>query len=99
MPRLDDKGNFIGSVGIAWDFTNNSDYMIVQLNRMIYDKKATQLFRCDKVFAYALEPDVKKCSIFQHICPGSGKTDCPNGEQGCKGECDVRNRLEKSQEF
>jgi len=63
------KNEFVGSIGMAWDLTNQSDFLISQLNRWIYAKKVTKLFHKKDVFCYAITPEIRKCSVFHHLCP------------------------------
>lgn len=69
IPQFNSEGVYVGTVGIAWDFTKYSEDMIQLLNRWIYSKKAEKLFKENDVYAYALKPGVQKCDIFAHVCP------------------------------
>ena len=68
IPRFTD-GVFTGTMGIAWDMTSQADFLMTQLQRWIYDDKVSRLYHEKNVFCYAIKPSLKKCMIFQHICP------------------------------
>lgn len=63
------KGEFQGTLGIGWDFSDQSKFVMQLLNRWIYDKKATELYRADKTFSYHIEPEQHQCKVFHHLCP------------------------------
>jgi len=82
IPLYDQLKVFDGTVGIAWDVTKNSKFVISQLNRWIYDKRAKELYnnKESKVFIYTFNPLVDTCSIFQYICSDPKRdTTCNNG--------------------
>jgi len=54
---------------MAWDVTERSRFLTHQLNRWIYDGKATKLFHEKDVFCYVIVPSVNQCSLFKHVCP------------------------------
>lgn len=68
-PQYSDKGVFLGTLGIGWNVSEQSNFLITQLNRWIYSKKVKRLFHQDSEFCYALEPGFKTCRIFNHVCP------------------------------
>jgi len=63
------KGEFRGTMGIGWDFSDQSKFVITLLNRWIYDGKVTELYRSDESFCYHVHPEDHQCQVFQHICP------------------------------
>ncbi len=74
-------GEFIGTIGMAWDVTSRSSFLTAQLNRWIYDKLATKVYHDKDVFCYAIVPEVNQCSLFKHVCPNphvmnDNKEDC-----------------------
>ncbi len=81
-PQFNSEGEFIGTIGIAWDVTSRSSFLTGQLNRWIYDELATKIFHDNNVFCYAIVPEVNQCSLFKHVCPnphimdGVEKKDC-----------------------
>jgi len=82
-PQYTNTGKFIGTLGIGWNVTSQSDFLVKQLNRWIYAKKAEILYHAPSVFCYVIEPGVKQCKIFHHICPD------PERGKSCGGECDI----------
>lgn len=68
-PQYSKKGKFIGTLGIGWNVTGKSDFLIEQLNRWIYAKVAKEIYHEDSSFCYVLTSDVNRCEIFNHICP------------------------------
>ena len=44
-PQFTNNGEFVGSIGMAWNMTDQSDFLLNQLNRWIYAKKAISLFK------------------------------------------------------
>jgi len=69
IPRFNSVGEFKGTLGIGWDFSNQSKFIITLLNRWIYDKKAMELHRSDKTFCYQVYPEDHQCQVFHHLCP------------------------------
>lgn len=82
-PLFDDKGVFTGTVGIGWDFSDQSKFIVSLLNRWIYAKEATQLYKQKEVFAYVVKPATHSCGVFNHICPMPAR-----GKECQPGECD-----------
>ena len=68
-PQFTDSGEFVGTIGMAWDVTSRSSFLTEQLNRWIYDGLATKLIHEKTVFCYAIVPEVNQCSLFKHVCP------------------------------
>jgi hypothetical protein len=64
-----EQGACIGTVGMAWDFSQQSDFMVRMLNRWIYADKAVSLHQGANVFAYLITPEAQQCDIFKHVCP------------------------------
>ena len=62
-------GRFNGTYAIAWDITSKSEFVTELLNRWIYDEKITEVYLCKNQFSYAINPKIKQCPIFHHICP------------------------------
>jgi hypothetical protein len=60
---------FIGTYAVAWEMSSRSEFMTDLLNRWIYDGKAIEVYKCLDQFSYAINPKVKRCSVFQHLCP------------------------------
>lgn len=83
-PQIE-KDEFVGTIGIAWDFTEHSAFMITMLNRWRQSNRVKKLHHSDKVFCYSIEPQVRKCGIFNHICP----VDHDDGDFLPCGACDV----------
>lgn len=81
-PQFTEYNEFVGSIGMAWDMTDKSEFTVKQLNRWIYSKRAIKLYRDQSVFCYAIRPEDKKCQIFNHFCP------TPERGKSCDGECD-----------
>lgn len=68
---------FIGSNGIAWNFTDRASTVINMLNRWIYDNKVSTVFCKDDVFCHAINPTTEEqCDIFKHICPNPVQLGC-----------------------
>lgn len=74
---------FMGSIGIAWDMSYQSKFLIEQLNRWIYSKKVTKLVHTKDAFCYVVNPLLRKCKIFHHICPQ------PERGKQCPGDCSI----------
>lgn len=96
-PSHDAKGNFSGSVGMGWNVTTQSDFLVEQLNRWIFAGKTVKLYQFEEMFCYAITPELKKCDIFNHICPTPhNKESCTNelceGRSACKGDLNDTNR-------
>jgi hypothetical protein len=83
IPQFTPEGAFVGTIGMAWDMTENSDFLVTQLKRWIYSKKAVQLYHKKDVFCYVVAPELKKCHIFHHICP------TPERGKECDGQCEM----------
>jgi len=83
-PQFADDSTFVGTIGMAWDMSSQSDFLVTQLKRWIYSKKATRLYHEKGVFCYAINPELKKCQIFHHICP------TPERGKECDGDCNLR---------
>jgi len=81
-PEFDRRKNYIGSLGMGWDFTSQSEFMVEQLNRWIYSNKVEKVYKDKDVFAYALEPSIRRCDIFNHVCPN------PERDVVCGVTCD-----------
>lgn len=80
IPVHTNKGEFNGTIGLAWDITNHSKFILNQLQRWLYDDRAEQLYRTDNVFVYCFDPVVDTCSIFHHICSDpKNKNKCNQG--------------------
>jgi len=74
-PQFTVDGEFIGTIGMAWDVTSRSTFLTDQLNRWITDKLATKVFHDRDVFCYAIVPEVNQCALFRHVCPNPHVTD------------------------
>ena len=94
IPEFNDKGKFTGLTCIGWDITLHSAWVIHQLNRWIYDKKAVRLHHDKSVFVYYIKPIVKQCDIFKSVCIQALSSEgdicdfCSHNDQGCS-----KNRL------
>ncbi len=79
---------FVGTIGIAWDVSSRSDFLLEQLNRWIYTKSAERLYHQQNIFCYAIAPKVKECAIFKHLCPVDHDTDSDEcTDCGVAGTC------------
>lgn len=81
-PQFDDDGKFTGIIGIAWDITNHSKFMIKQLNRWIYSGSVNKIIHEKNVFCYEISSELSKCEIFNHICPN------PRRGKSCINDCE-----------
>jgi len=68
-PQFDNQGNFTGLVGLSWDFSNNSEFIINMLNGWVRTGQAEILMKEKDVFCYVVDPGANKCEVFKHICP------------------------------
>lgn len=66
---LIEEGDFKGILGFAWDLSNHSTLIMEQLNRWIYSKVAKEIYMKGDRFVYELDPEIKHCDLFSHICP------------------------------
>lgn len=82
-PQFAHTGEFTGSIGLAWDMTNQSEFLTTELNRWIYSKKALKLYDENGTFSYTITPELRQCAIFHHICP------VPERGKQCDGRCSV----------
>ncbi|MCP4366795.1 MAG: hypothetical protein GY797_01585 [Deltaproteobacteria bacterium] len=85
-PQFTSEGEFVGTIGLAWDMTSQSKFLIKQLNRWIYSGKAKKLYHKKDVFCYAITPELRRCQIFHHICP------YPERGKECDGRCNLCNQ-------
>jgi len=96
IPKYNKDNEFIGTVGLGWNFSKFSCLLIPTLNRWIYDNDVEVLYCSDNVFCYALaEVKEKFCGIFNHICPDPVREhrkcpDCYHEKSHVKGECNDR---------
>ena len=87
-PLIDNKTKkFKGTIGIGWDMSHFSTFLIGQLKSWIYDGNALALYTNDSVFAYEVKPNSQKCNIFKHICPYPRTKEHPEcrGDHTCIG--------------
>jgi len=89
------NNEYVGTLGMGWDFTEMSAFWIKQLNRWSYEGKTVEIYKEKDVFVYAIDPEVKKCDIFRHICP---RPQTNEYKEDCNGYCDSC-ELEQSSEF
>jgi len=71
IPIFDDDGKFCGSIGIARDMVDNSEYVCKQINRLLYDGLVEKLYQSDNVFIYLNKPKMNQCDIFERLCLSS----------------------------
>lgn len=68
-PQFTVDGEYIGTIGMAWDMTSRSQFLTNHLNRWIYSDMATKIYHEKDVFCYVIVPEANQCGIFNHVCP------------------------------
>ncbi len=81
VPQYDEHHNFLGTVGMGWNFTNHSEFFVKMLNRWVFDKKALIIYKNQAACCYVIQPEVNRCEIFKHICPN------PHYNKECSNDC------------
>lgn len=64
-----ENGKIKGTVGIGWNFSDQSEFIMRHLQRWDYENKVNELHKSDCVFAYKVRIETKRCDIFNHFCP------------------------------
>ena len=68
MPKFDKNNRFIGLIGIGWNLIPRSKDILTAIKRWKYDNLLTTLCKSDCGFCYVVDPKIRKCEIFNHIC-------------------------------
>jgi hypothetical protein len=73
-PQFDAAGNFKGSVGIGWDFSEyhqSSQYAVLQkfLTAGMCGGTVETIYSKDETASYFIKPAAHKCKLFNHLCP------------------------------
>jgi hypothetical protein len=79
-PLLNNKGEYIGSIGMGWDCTLQSNFFLNLLEKWIKENKACEIYKKKDVFCYEISPEANTCRIFKHICPRSDEDITCNGK-------------------
>jgi len=66
-PIYNEKQEFCGTTGVAWDITNRSEFIMTNLRRWLYDNNAKEVFDNTDAFTYEVQPKIKSCEIFNFI--------------------------------
>lgn len=83
-PLFNNKNEYIGSVGMGWNCTEQSQFFLNLLQRWVKENKAFKIYKLEDVFCYEISPEANTCRIFKHICPRSdedmicNENDCNN---------------------
>ena len=95
-PILDINGEYLGSVGLGWDCTQQTQFFLNLLEKWINENKAKEIYREKDNFCYEISIEANTCRIFKHICPRSDEgTICKQDSCNLCWEQESKKQLEK----
>jgi hypothetical protein len=80
-PIFNKDEEYLGSIGMGWNCTEQSEFFLNLLKKWIDENKAFKIYKEKDVFCYEISPEANTCRIFKHICPRSDEDiTCENSE-------------------